>query len=156
LSDTKPVLPMMKLKAIWFAVLSITVFFPGMPSRAENPIKASPDRFSIAVECVKRFEGWHGEKKHWPYVGWGHKVLPGERFTNSITKAQGDSILRADLRKLCRMFSYLGRDSLILSEISDKIRASFTKRDGEMISFLQRAFLRFYFMPFQTFFPVFS
>ena len=156
MSDTKPVLPMMKLKAIWFAVLSITVFFPGMPSRAENPIKASPDRFSIAVECVKRFEGWHGEKKHWPYVGWGHKVLPGERFTNSITKAQGDSILRADLRKLCRMFSYLGRDSLILSEISDKIRASFTKRDGEMISFLQRAFLRFYFMPFQTFFPVFS
>ncbi len=105
---------MMKLKAIWFAVLSITVFFPGMPSRAENPIKASPDRFSIAVECVKRFEGWHGEKKHWPYVGWGHKVLPGERFTNSITKAQGDSILRADLRKLCRMFSYLGRDSLSL------------------------------------------
>ncbi len=30
---------MMKLKAIWFAVLSITVFFPGMPSRAENPDK---------------------------------------------------------------------------------------------------------------------
>ena len=116
---------MMKLKAIWFAVLSITVFFPGMPSRAENPIKASPDRFSIAVECVKRFEGWHGEKKHWPYVGWGHKVLPGERFTNSITKAQGDSILRADLRKLCRMFSYLGRDSILLSEISDNKRASF-------------------------------
>ena len=117
---TKPVLPMMKLKAIWFAVLSATIFFPGMPSRAENPVKASPDRFSLAVECVKRFEGWHGEKKHWPYVGWGHKVLPGERFTNSISKAQGDSILREDLRKLCRMFSYLGRDSLILSEISDK------------------------------------
>ena len=101
---------MMKLKAIWFAVLSATVFFPGMPSRAENPVKASTDRFSLAVECVKRFEGWHGEKKHWPYVGWGHKVLPGERFTNSISKAQGDSILREDLRKLCRMFSYLGRD----------------------------------------------
>ena len=116
---TKPVLPMMKLKAIWFAVLSATIFFPGMPSRAENPVKASPDRFSLAVECVKRFEGWHGEKKHWPYVGWGHKVLPGERFTNSISKAQGDSILREDLRKLCRMFSYLGRDSLLLSEISD-------------------------------------
>ena len=116
---------MMKLKAIWFAVLSATVFFPGMPSRAENPVKASPDRFSLAVECVKRFEGWHGEKKHWPYVGWGHKVLPGERFTNSISKAQGDSILREDLRKLCRMFSYLGRDSLLLSEISDNRSESF-------------------------------
>lgn len=63
---------MMKLKAIWFAVLSAAVFFSGMPSRAENPVKASPDKFSLAVECVKRFEGWHGEKKHWPYVGWGH------------------------------------------------------------------------------------
>ena len=118
MSDTKPVLSMMKLKAIWFAVLSATVFFPGMPSRAENPVKASPDRFSLAVECVKRFEGWHGEKKHWPYVGWGHKVLPGERFTNSISKAQGDSILREDLRKLCRMFSYLGRDSLLAAVLS--------------------------------------
>ena len=118
MSDTKPVLPMMKLKAIWFAVLSATVFFPGMPSRAENPVKASPDRFSLSVECVKRFEGWHGEKKHWPYVGWGHKVLPGERFTNSISKAQGDSILREDLRKLCRMFSYLGRDSLLAAVLS--------------------------------------
>ena len=51
-------------------------------------------------------------------VGWGHKVLPGERFTNSISKAQGDSILREDLRKLCRMFSYLGRDSLLAAVLS--------------------------------------
>ena len=132
MSDTKPVLPMMKLKAIWFAVLSITVFFPGMPSRVENPVKASPDKFSIAVECVKRFEGWHGEKKHWPYVGWGHKVLPGERFTNSITKAQGDSILRADLRKLCRMFSYLGRDSLIVSVLAYNVGCSRIKGYGKI------------------------
>ena len=130
---------MMKLKAIWFAVLSATVFFPGMPSRAENPVKASPDRFSLAVECVKRFEGWHGEKKHWPYVGWGHKVLPGERFTNSISKAQGDSILREDLRKLCRMFSYLGRDSCRLSEISDKSSES-TPNLRNMATNLRRSF----------------
>ena len=111
----------MRLNSIWFTVFCATVFFPGMLLRAENPVKTNPDRFSLAVECLKRFEGWHGEKKHWPYVGWGHKVLPRERFTNSISKAQGDSILREDLRKLCRMFSYLGRDSLLLSEISDKI-----------------------------------
>ena len=48
----------------------------------------------------------------------GHKVLPGEKFTNGITKAQGDSILREDLRKLCRMFSYLGRDSLLAAVLS--------------------------------------
>lgn len=73
-----------------------------------------------AIRCTKYYEGWHGEKKHWPYVGWGHKVLPGESFTNDITKAQGDSILRADMMKLCRLFSRFGRDSLLLSEISDK------------------------------------
>lgn len=73
-----------------------------------------------AIRCTKYYEGWHGEKKHWPYVGWGHKVLPGESFTNDITKAQGDSILRADMMKLCRLFSRFGRDSSLLSEISDK------------------------------------
>lgn len=62
-----------------------------------------------AIRCTKYYEGWHGEKKHWPYVGWGHKVLPGESFTNDITKAQGDSILRADMMKLCRLFSRFGR-----------------------------------------------
>ena len=67
-----------------------------------------------AIRCIKLFEGWHGEKKHWPYVGWGHKVLPGERFTNDITKVQEDSILRADMMKLCRLFSKFGRDSVIL------------------------------------------
>ena len=48
-------------------------------------------------------------------MGWGHKVLPGESFTNDITKAQGDSILRADMMKLCRLFSRFGRDSTLLS-----------------------------------------
>lgn len=23
-----------------------------------------------AIRCTKYYEGWHGEKKHWPYVGW--------------------------------------------------------------------------------------
>ena len=90
-----------------------------IPMRAENPVKEGQDKFNLAVECIKRFEGWHGERKHWPYVGWGHKVLPGEKFTNNISKAQGDSILRADLRKLCILFRDFGKDSLLLSEISD-------------------------------------
>lgn len=99
---------------------------------AENPVKGKDDKFNIAVECIKRWESWHGEKKHWPYVGWGHKVLPGETFTNGISRAQGDSILRADLRKLCRMFSYLGRDSLIVSVLSYNVGAYRIKGYGKM------------------------
>ena len=44
-----------------------------------------------AIRCTKYYEGWHGEK------------------------AQGDSILRADMMKLCRLFSRFGRDSTLLS-----------------------------------------
>jgi len=73
--------------------------------------------FEKAVACIKRFEGWHGN--HLPYVGWGHKLLPGETFTPDMSEAQADSLLRADLRKLCRMCSRFGKDSLLLSEISD-------------------------------------
>ena len=131
MSGNKPVLPM-RIKAISFAVLFAAVFFSGMTSRAENPVKANPDKFSLAVECVKRFEGWHGERKHWPYVGWGHKVLQKETFTNSISRAQGDSILRADLRKLCRMFSYLGRDSTLIAVLSYNVGAYRLKGYGKM------------------------
>ena len=75
--------------------------------------------FEQAIACIKRFEGWHGN--HLPYVGYGHKLLPGEKFRPDMSKAQADSLLRADLRKLCRMCSRFGKDSLLLSEISDKI-----------------------------------
>ena len=73
--------------------------------------------FERAIACIKRFEGWHGN--HLPYVGWGHKLLPGETFRPDMSKAQADSLLRADLRKLYRMCSRFGKDALLLSEISD-------------------------------------
>ena len=78
--------------------------------------------FEKAIACIKEHEGWHGN--HLPYVGFGHKLLPGETFTPDMTKAQADSLLRADLLKLCCMCSRFGKDALILSEISDKIRPS--------------------------------
>ena len=30
--------------------------------------------------AIKKYEGLHGPKHH-PYVGYGHKLLPGERFS---------------------------------------------------------------------------
>ena len=29
-----------------------------------------------AIRCTKYYEGWHGEKKHWPYVGWVIRFFP--------------------------------------------------------------------------------
>ncbi len=75
--------------------------------------------FERAVRCTKYFEGWHSEKHH-PYVGYGHRLQPGERYSaRTMTKRQADALLRKDLRKFCAMFQQFGKDSILLSEISD-------------------------------------
>ena len=108
--------------------LLAALFLPGVhtakaqtqsPSPAVGDIRAAP--FERAVACTKFYEGWHGEKKHLPYIGYGHKLLPGERLTHKISRAQGDSLLRADMRKLCRMFSRFGRDSVLLASLAYQV-----------------------------------
>ena len=74
--------------------------------------------FEWAVRCTKYFEGWHSEKHH-PYVGYGHKLLPGERYSaRTMTKRQADALLRKDLRKFCAMFRQFGKDSLLLATLA--------------------------------------
>lgn len=73
--------------------------------------------FEWAVRCPKYFEGWHSEKHH-PYVGYGHKLLPGERFlARTMTKWDADILLRKDLRKFCAMFRQFGKNSMPLSRL---------------------------------------
>lgn len=108
----------MKLIPCLLAVL----FLPGIHT-AKAQTQPPPRRLGIyglspferAIACTKFYEGWHGERKHLPYIGYGHKLLPGERLTHKISRAQGDSLLRADMRKLCRMFRRFGRDSTLLA-----------------------------------------
>ena len=73
--------------------------------------------FDEAVDCIKHFEGWHGPK-HYPYVGYGHKLLPGENFTSDISLETADSLLRADLLRKCSMFREFGKDSLLLGVLA--------------------------------------
>ena len=63
---------------------------------------------------IKWFEGWHSSR-HYPYVGWGHCLQPGERYSAlTMTRQQADELLRKDLRKFCAMFRQFGKDSLLL------------------------------------------
>ena len=73
--------------------------------------------FEKAVDCIKGFEGWHSARHH-PYIGYGHRLLPGERLTCNLTKEQADSLLRADLIKRCSTFRRFGKDALILAVLS--------------------------------------
>lgn len=73
--------------------------------------------FEKAVNCIKGFEGWHSARHH-PYIGYGHRLLPGERLTCNLTKEQADSLLRADLMKRCSTFRRFGKDALLLAVLS--------------------------------------
>ena len=91
---------------------------PGRGTVKEARIFRLPE-FERAFLCVRYFEGWHS-KKNYPYVGWGHRLLPKEKYSaHTMTRQQADELLRKDLRKFCAMFRHLGKDSLLLSEISD-------------------------------------
>ena len=75
-------------------------------------------RFNLAVEIIKHFEGWH-TVRNYPYVGWGHQLQPGERYSaRTMTRAQGDRLLRQDLMKMYRLFDGYGKDQLLLAVLA--------------------------------------
>lgn len=71
-----------------------------------------------AFLCCRYFEGWH-DQSCYPYVGWGHRLQKGERYSaRTMTKRQADTLLREDLRKFCAMFRKFGADSLLLGTLA--------------------------------------
>ncbi len=65
--------------------------------------------FERAVRCTQYFEGWHSEKHH-PYVGYGHRLQPGERYSaRTMTKRQADALLRKTCGSSARCSSSSGR-----------------------------------------------
>lgn len=78
------------------------------------------DLFDEAVEIIKQFEGWHG-KEHYPYVGYGHQLLAGEKWDHTISEANATELVRSDLRKKCAVFRSFGKDSLLLGVLAYNI-----------------------------------
>ena len=61
------------------------------------------EEYEKTIEFIKKHEGFAGGKAYvcaggYKTIGYGHKLLPGENFTQ-ITEKQADSILRADFDK---------------------------------------------------------
>ena len=69
-------------------------------------------RFELAVACIKKYEGLHGPKHH-PYVGYGHKLLPGEKFSPRMTERQADAFcaLTSESSASCSVVSVVTRCS---------------------------------------------
>ena len=99
-------------------LLVLLLAFLGLTSKAELPPQiARLSLFERAVAVVRHFEGWHGPRHH-PYVGYGHRLLPGERYSHRMTKRQAEVLLRKDLMERCAVFRRFGKDSVLLAALS--------------------------------------
>lgn len=95
----------------------------------------------LAVACIKKYEGWHTER-HYPYIGYGHKIQKGERFPKVLTGKEADLLLRSDLRKLCRVFRKYGKDSLLLAVLAynvgiGRVLGNKTRRKSRLVRLLE-------------------
>lgn len=106
---------MKKLLLMFLALL--TVMVGNAAGRRINIMDLPP--FERAVIIIKKFETLH-KPKHWPYVGYGHQVQPGEPYRRAVqlTEKQADALLRKDLRKFVSLYKSYGKDALLLGVLA--------------------------------------
>lgn len=119
------------MRKILILLMAIVAFSATSPAFAASPRNASGAQqkngrsvmelplFERAVLIIKKFETLH-KPKHWPYVGYGHQVQPGEPYRRGVqlTEAQADTLLRKDLAKFCALYSQYGKDSVLLGALA--------------------------------------
>lgn len=107
---------MKKLPQILLLTLGITV---GLAVAQNEPEPQKTPTFEDAIAIIKKYESLSGAS-HWPFVGYGHLVMPGEKFTKgkALTAAEADALVRADYAKLCAKYRSYGADSLLLAALA--------------------------------------
>lgn len=103
--------------------LLITLFIIGLGlgfavSQNDTEPRKAPT-FEDAIAIIKKYEGLSGPS-HWPFVGYGHKVMPGEKFIRGkkLSEAEADALARKDYAKLCAKYRDFGADSLLLAALA--------------------------------------
>ena len=130
---------MRKLLFFFVALLSLVAATPaanassprafGAEQRKKRSIMELPP-FERAVLIIKKFETLH-KPKHWPYVGYGHQVQPGEPYRHGVqlTERQADALLRKDLKKFIAIFKeFPQNDALLLGVLSYNIGPGAVKK----------------------------
>lgn len=109
---------MKTLTTLLISILMVSGVLLNVPPQGEEQV----DMYEQAVSIIKKYEGLHSPR-HWPLVGYGHKVKPGEKFSRkrALTQAESEDLLRRDLSMLCRYYRDYGQDSLILAVLAYNI-----------------------------------
>ena len=107
---------MKKILMILMAIVAVSVTSPAFAQKRnimELPL------FERAVLIIKKFETMH-KPKHWPYIGYGHQVQPGEPYRRGVqlTESQADALLRKDLAKFVSLYKDYGNDAVLLGALA--------------------------------------
>ncbi|MBO4500232.1 MAG: lysozyme [Prevotella sp.] len=109
---------MMKTRIKLLSLLCLCSVGYARATPRHNSLPYTEKQFEMAVACIKHFEGWH-TVKNYPYVGYGHQLQKGERYSaRTLTKKQGDLLLRLDLMRNIYLFRGYGKDALLLSVLA--------------------------------------
>ena len=107
----------MRIRLLSLLCLCSVGYARATPSSGNLPY--TKKQFEMAVACIKHFEGWHNMKA---YVGYGHQVQKGGRYSSrTLTKEQGDLLLRLDLMRNLYLFRNYGKDALLLSVLASNV-----------------------------------
>ena len=108
---------MKKIQLLIF--LFIVGIAAGFAIAESDAIQQKPPTFEDAIAIIKKYEGLSGPS-HWPFVGYGHKVMPGEKFSRGkkLSEAEADALARKDYAKLCAKYREFGADSLLLAALA--------------------------------------
>ena len=82
----------MKARTLIWAFLTVMCLNANAQAREPSETKLLETMSSIydlppferAVCCIKYYEGMH-RKKDYPYVGYGHKLRPGETYSSNMS-----------------------------------------------------------------------
>lgn len=88
-------------------------------------------QYEAAIAVIKKYETMH-RPKDWPYIGYGHRVWPGDPYKRGVqlTEEQADKLLREDLDKLCARYRSFDADSLLLATLAYNVGHGMVNRSS--------------------------
>lgn len=100
-------------------MLALASFSGAYAGNSSHEANYTASEFEAAVALIKKYETLHSAR-HWPLIGYGHKVQPGEKYHRGTTlsESQADALLRKDLKKLVDYYKSYGKDSLLLGVLA--------------------------------------
>lgn len=109
------------MKRLFVSAVMAVAFSASLSAQGTDETPASfhdEPKAELAVELIKKYEGLHDSPDYYPYYGYGHCRLEGEKLSYDMTEAEAEELLRKDLEERYRLFRKYKKDALLLTILS--------------------------------------